>query len=65
VQSCGYVLAAIFPFLLGVVHTATGGWQVPLIVLTALLVASIPAGVYAGRPVTVEAAWERRHGRLW
>ena len=65
VQSCGYVLAAIFPFLLGVLHTATGGWQVPLIVLTALLVASIPAGVYAGRPITVEAAWERRHGRLW
>ena len=65
VQSCGYVLAAVFPFLLGVVHTATGGWQVPLIVLTALLVASIPAGVYAGRPVTVEAAWERRHGRRW
>ncbi|MGN7860709.1 MFS transporter [Microbacterium sp. 22303] len=65
VQSCGYVLAAIFPLLLGIVHTATGGWQVPLIVLTALLVASIPAGVYAGRPITVEAAWERRHGRRW
>ncbi|MFB7844220.1 CynX/NimT family MFS transporter [Microbacterium sp. NPDC056052] len=65
VQSCGYVLAAIFPFLLGILHTATGGWQVPLIVLTALLAASIPAGVYAGRPVTVEAAWERRHGRRW
>ncbi|MGO4680668.1 MFS transporter [Microbacterium sp. 2MCAF23] len=65
VQSCGYVLAAIFPLLLGIVHTASGGWQVPLIVLTALLVASIPAGVYAGRPITVEAAWERRHGRRW
>ena len=65
VQSTGYVLAAVFPFLLGVLHTATGGWQVPLVVLTALLVVSIPAGVYAGRPVTVEAAWERRHGRRW
>ncbi len=65
VQSTGYVLAAVFPFLLGVLHTATGGWQVPLIVLCALVVASIPAGVYAGRPVTVEAAWERRHGRRW
>jgi CP family cyanate transporter-like MFS transporter len=65
VQSTGYLLAAVFPFLLGVVHTVTGGWQVPLIVLCALLVASIPAGVYAGRPVTVEAAWERRNGRRW
>ncbi len=65
VQSTGYVLAAVFPFLLGVLHTTTGGWQVPLIVLTALLVASIPAGVYAGRHVTVEAAWERRNGRRW
>lgn len=65
VQSTGYVLAAVFPFLLGVLHTTTGGWQVPLIVLTALLVASIPAGVYAGRHITVEAAWERRHGRIW
>ncbi|GAB6856235.1 MFS transporter [Microbacterium xylanilyticum] len=65
VQSVGYVLAAVFPLLLGILHGATGGWQVPLIVLTALVVASVPAGVYAGRPVTVEAAWERRHGRLW
>lgn len=65
VQSLGYVMAAIFPLLLGLVHTATSGWQVPLIILVAVLVASIPAGVYAGRHVTVEAAWERRNGRLW
>jgi len=65
VQSWGYALAAVFPLLLGIVHTVTGGWQVPLIVLIALLVVSIPAGIYAGRPITVEAAWERRHGRRW
>ncbi|MGN8026647.1 MFS transporter [Microbacterium sp. 22242] len=65
VQSVGYVMAAVFPFLLGVVHTATSGWQVPLIILLAALIASIPAGVYAGRHLTVEAAWERRNGRLW
>ncbi|GAA4480555.1 MFS transporter [Microbacterium panaciterrae] len=65
VQSAGYVIAAIFPLLLGLVHTATDGWQIPLIVLVALLVASIPAGIYAGRHITVEAAWERRHGRRW
>ncbi|MBS1675429.1 MAG: MFS transporter [Actinobacteria bacterium] len=65
VQSLGYVIAAIFPFIVGVVHTATGGWQAPLAVLIALLIVSIPAGVYAGRHITVEAAWERRHGRRW
>lgn len=65
VQSGGYVIAAVFPLLLGVVHTATGGWQVPLAILIAALFLSIPAGLYAGRHVTVEAAWERRHGRRW
>ncbi|MDQ4215330.1 CynX/NimT family MFS transporter [Microbacterium sp. ASV81] len=63
VQSLGYLLSAVFPVLLGVMHTATGGWQVPLAILIVLLVVSVPAGVYAGRPLTVEAAWERRHGR--
>jgi len=65
VQSIGYTVAAIFPVLLGVLHTATGGWQVPLWVLAIMLVLSIPAGVIVGRPRTVEADWERRHGRRW
>lgn len=65
VQSAGYVLAAVFPFLLGLLHASTGGWQVPLITVAAMLAVSIPAGLIASRPVTVEAAWERRHGRLW
>lgn len=62
VQSVGYVLAAIFPVLVGVLHDATGGWTVPLLVVGAMLVASIPAGMIAGRRRTVEDEWERRHG---
>lgn len=63
VQSVGYTVAAVFPFLFGVLHGATGGWQVPLIVLACALLLSIPAGIMVGRSRTVEADWERRHGR--
>ena len=62
VQSAGYVMAAVFPVLFGVLHDATGGWMVPLIVLAALLIAAIPTGMMAGRRRTVEDEWERRHG---
>ncbi|MBO0980944.1 CynX/NimT family MFS transporter [Microbacterium sp. SD291] len=63
VQSFGYALAAVFPLLIGFLHDVTGAWQVPLLVLAAVLVASIPAGYIAGRRSTVEEEWERRHGR--
>lgn len=63
VQSTGYVLAAIFPLLVGILHDATGGWTVPLIAVAAVLVITFPAGIIAGRRVTVEDEWERRHGR--
>ena len=63
VQSAGYVMAAVFPLLVGVMHDATGGWTLPLIVVMAVLIAAIPAGLMAGRRVTVEDEWERRHGR--
>jgi len=63
VQSAGYVLAAIFPLLVGVLHDATGGWTIPIIAVAAVLVLTFPAGIIAGRRVTVEDEWERRHGR--
>lgn len=63
VQSAGYVLAAIFPALVGILHDATGGWSIPLIAVAAVLVLTFPAGLVAGRRVTVEDEWERRHGR--
>ncbi|QMU98643.1 MFS transporter [Microbacterium esteraromaticum] len=63
VQSAGYVLAAVFPVLIGILHDATGGWTVPIIAVAAVLVLTFPAGMIAGRRVTVEDEWERRHGR--
>jgi len=63
VQSVGYTLAAVFPVLFGVLHAATGGWTWSLLLLGAVLIAVIPFGMVAGRRVTVEDEWERRHGR--
>ncbi|KJL25483.1 putative transporter YycB [Microbacterium oxydans] len=63
VQSIGYGIAATFPLLVGLLHETTAGWQVPLLVVAGVLVASIPAGIVAGRRRTVEDEWERRHGR--
>lgn len=63
VQSIGYGIAAVFPLLVGLLHETTGGWQVPLLVVGAVLIAAIPAGIVAGRRVTIEDEWERRHGR--
>src|SRR5690606_11208002 len=63
VQSFGYVYAAAFPFLVGLLHAMTLAWTVPLVVTMAVLVVSIPFGLIAGRRRTVEEEWERRHGR--
>lgn len=63
VQSAGYIGAAAFPILLGIVHDQTGDWLLPLLIIGAVLVVVIPFGVIAGRRQTIEDAWERRHGR--
>ncbi len=63
VQSIGYGIAALFPLLMGVVHEATGGWQVPLLMLVAALVVACPFGWIAGRRTTIEDEWESRYGR--
>lgn len=48
-QGIGYLLACVGPFALGAVHNVTGGWTVPLGVLTALLLIQVVAGVAAAR----------------
>ncbi len=63
VQSLGYAIAAVFPLLVGLLHDTTAGWQLPLAVVMAVLVVSIPAGLVAGRRRTIEDEWEARHGR--
>lgn len=54
-QGLGYLLAAIGPIGLGAVHTITGAWTVPLIVLLALLVPQAVAAAVAALPRHVNA----------
>ncbi|WP_395694477.1 MFS transporter [Nocardioides sp.] len=53
-QSTGYLLAALGPFLVGVVHDATGGWTWPLVLLLALSLPLFPLAAYVSRPVLLE-----------
>jgi CP family cyanate transporter-like MFS transporter len=60
-QSTGYLFAALGPFGIGVLHEATDGWTVPLLVLTALSVPLFAVGLYAGRPSHLE---DQLHGHV-
>lgn len=62
VQSVGYTVAAVFPVLFGVLHAVSGSWTWSLLLVAAVLLAVIPAGMIAGRRRTVEDEWESRHG---
>jgi CP family cyanate transporter-like MFS transporter len=49
-QSVGYLIAACGPLTVGLVHSLTGGWTVPVLVLVVLSVLMGGAGLVAGRP---------------
>ncbi|PVZ14313.1 CynX/NimT family MFS transporter [Actinomycetospora cinnamomea] len=48
-QGVGYTLAAVGPSGLGALHDLTGGWTVPLLVMTVLVVPTVLMGIGAGR----------------
>ena len=48
-QAIGYSIAALGPFLVGVLHAAEGGWTAPLLFLLVLAVPMLLAGLAAGR----------------
>jgi CP family cyanate transporter-like MFS transporter len=52
-QGIGYLLASIGPLLIGLLHTATGGWSVPLAVLLVVALLQLITGWLAGRARTV------------
>jgi MFS transporter, CP family, cyanate transporter len=54
-QGAGYLVATAGPLVVGFLHTTTGGWTVPVVVLLAVLVAELAAGWPAGRPRTLPA----------
>jgi CP family cyanate transporter-like MFS transporter len=53
-QSTGYLIAAIGPFGVGVLHDLTGDWTAPLLVLLALCVPQLWLGLTVARPAYVE-----------
>ena len=54
VQPVGYALAAIGPFLVGLLHDATGDWDLVLVLLALTSVPFTWAGLRAARPVWVD-----------
>ncbi|HEY4465311.1 MAG TPA: MFS transporter [Streptosporangiaceae bacterium] len=55
-QAVGYLVAAAGPLAVGFLHTATGGWTVPIMVLLVICVAEIITGLLAGRAKILPAA---------
>lgn len=52
-QAVGYLLAAMGPLLVGVLHQVSGGWVVPLGLLLAVCAVGSVAALGAGRPLHV------------
>jgi CP family cyanate transporter-like MFS transporter len=52
-QSVGYLLAALGPLLLGLVHDLTDGWTVPLLLLIGALAPMLVSGLGAGRNLLI------------
>jgi MFS transporter, CP family, cyanate transporter len=54
-QSVGYLLAAVGPFLFGVLRDVTGAWKVPLVLLLTVTICLLIAGIGAARDAHVGA----------
>jgi CP family cyanate transporter-like MFS transporter len=54
VQPVGYALAAIGPFVVGLIHEATGGWEAVLLLLMASGVVMTLAGLRVSRHTLVD-----------
>ncbi|HET9382218.1 MAG TPA: MFS transporter [Streptomyces sp.] len=53
-QSTGYLLSIPGPLLVGVLYQHSGGWGLPIALMTALMIPQMLVGVLAGRNRTVE-----------
>jgi CP family cyanate transporter-like MFS transporter len=52
-QGIGYMISALGPFVAGLLHSATGGWDIPILVTFGILAGQLAAGVAAARPGVV------------
>ena len=55
-QSVGYLVASAGPLMVGLLHSATGSWNIPVALLLVLCAAELATGVLAGRPLVLPAA---------
>ncbi|WP_395405552.1 CynX/NimT family MFS transporter (plasmid) [Arthrobacter sp. UC242_113] len=58
-QGAGYLLAAPGPFMVGVLHDVSGGWEAPLIFLILLVLPMTVMAVIATAPRTIEDELDR------
>jgi CP family cyanate transporter-like MFS transporter len=54
-QGAGYLVASAGPLMVGFLHTATGGWTVPIAAVLAVLAGQFAAGMLAARPRVLAA----------
>ena len=54
-QSVGYLAASVGPLMVGLLHSATGSWNIPVALLLVLCAAELATGVMAGRPLRLPA----------
>jgi MFS transporter, CP family, cyanate transporter len=57
-QAVGYLLASAGPLEVGLLHSATGSWTAPVMVLFALSAVLLVAGIFAARPKMLPATME-------
>lgn len=55
VQTIGYLLGAVGPFVVGLLHDASGGWTVPLLFLLVAMTIIVPAAAVLARNRTVDS----------
>ena len=54
-QGAGYLVASVGPLMVGFLHTATGGWTVPIGAVLAVQAGQFAAGMLAARPRVLAA----------
>jgi CP family cyanate transporter-like MFS transporter len=54
-QSVGYLVASAGPLEVGLLHTVTGSWDIPVVLLLVLSACELAAGVLAARPLVLPA----------
>ncbi|MBV9206659.1 MAG: MFS transporter [Actinobacteria bacterium] len=55
-QAVGYLVASTGPLMVGLLHTATGSWSLPVVLLLAICGVELVVGVLAARPLLLPAA---------